>query len=518
MNAYRVKRAKARTKMRSKQRGRGGGGSGVGIGEILVLLVVALVVLVAVNSPSFKHHNIRSSELFRLYSPEQLQEDLATLVERLETLHPNLYANVSREEIQAEIQHIEGELTAPMNRIAFYRLVAPLLTRFRDPMTAVSIPHEERDDYIEQGALLLPLDLDVAADGIAVAHNYSSDTLIAVGANVLSINGVPVEQLRVRLMQYVSGGTDDYRYWKLGRHWRELEWLVYGFESPFAVVVRRPGVRGGPIARNLLGVPQGAMSEDRKNGLVIEKTRVPWTYSFQRRERVGFVRVSELEDYSGLDFAMDALVTELETDNAGALILDLRGTPGEGVDAVRTVLSRLADRLVPVVTARELRSTKTSRLWFARKVPLLGRFYPPLFDKKLAKLWKTPLGSLIQIPDDENLVPAGRRFHGAVFVLVDGQSGPAAALLAGLVQSAKIGTVLGGEKAPAAEGLYGEPFGFDLPHTRLRIQLPLAKLITSATMQPVTPDVLVEPTNYERRRGLDSDLVRALQLASRATR
>ncbi|MFH0883947.1 MAG: S41 family peptidase [bacterium] len=517
MNAYRVKRAKARTKLRSSRMGKSGRSAGVGLGEILVLLVVALVVLIAVNSPSFTHREIRSSELFRMYTPEQLQDDLAFLVDRLETLHPDLYAHVSNEEIHAEVQRIEGELVAPMNRIGFYRLVAPLLSRFRDPLTTIAIPYEERNDYLEQGALLLPLDLEVTEDQVTVSHNYSSDTLVAAGSNVLSINNTPIEQLRERLVQYISGTTDPYRYWRLGQHWRELEWLVYGFESPFEVVVRRPGIRGGPVARNLLGVQQAAIDEDRKNGLVVEETQDPWEYSFQRRESTGLVTVNELEDYPNLDASMDNLLAELESDGASALVLDLRGTTGSGYHAVQTILSRLSDRLIPVIMASEIRSTKTSRLWFARTLPLYERFYPPLFDKGLGKLWKTPIGSMMQLPDEVTLVPANRRYHGSVFVLVNGRSGPAASLLAGLIQSSKLGTVIGREEATAATGINGESFGFDLPNTRLWVKLPLAKQVMSAAMKSVIPDVIVEPTNYELRRGLDSVLVRALLMASRST-
>jgi hypothetical protein len=517
MNAYRVKRSKARTKMRKRRLGKSGKSAGVGLSEILVLLVVALVVLIAVNSPSFTHREIRSSELFRMYTPQQLQDDLAFLVDHLETLHPDLYAHVSSEEIHAEIHRIEGELTTPMNRIGFYRLVAPLLSRFHDPLTTIAIPYEERNDYLEQGALLLPLDLDVAEDQVTVSHNYSSDTLVAAGSSVLSINSSPIEQLRERLVQYISGTTESYRYWALGHHWRELEWLVYGFESPYEVVVRRPGIRGGPVARNLLGVQQAAIDEDRKNGLVVEKTWIPWEYSFERRESTGLVTVNELEDYPGLDSAVDNLLEDLESDGASALVLDLRGTAGSGFQAVQAILSCLSDKPIPVVEASEIRSTKTSRLWFARALPLYERFYPPLFDKGLGKLWKAPIGSMIQLPNEATLVPANRRYHGSVFVLVNGRSGPAASLLAGLIQSSKLGTVIGREEAPAATGIYGESFGFDLPNSRLRVKLPLAKQVMSAAMAPVIPDVIVEPTNYELRRGLDSALVRAMQMASRST-
>ena len=517
MNRYRVKRSKARAKMRSKRGGKGGGRSSTGLGEIVVLLVVALIVLIAINSPSFKHREIRTSELFRLYQPEQLHQDLGYLVNQLETLHPDLYAKVSREEFRAEVQRIENELIAPMNRIGFYRLVAPLLSRIQDPNTAMTIPTEERKDYIDQGALLLPVDLTVSSDQVAVAYNYSNDSLVAVGSSVLSINGAPIDQLRERLVQYVCGSSDTYRYWKLGHHWRELEWLVYGFESPYEVVVRRPGVRGGPVARNLLGVQQAAIDEERKNGLVASDTPVPWDYEFQRRESVGLVTVKELENYPGLDGDMDKLLQELESDGAGALVLDLRGTPGSGLQAVEAILSKLSDRLITLVEANDIRATKTARLWEARTLPVYERFYPPLFDKGMAKLWKAPLGSSIELPAEVSLIPSEHRYHGSVFVLVDGRSGPAASLLAGLIQSSKLGTVLGSEESPAAVGLYGEPFGFDLPNTRLWVRVPLAKLVTTAAAEPVIPDVVVEPTNFERRRGLDSPLVRAMQMASRAT-
>jgi len=499
--------------MRAKKYGSSGGGLGIGFGEFVVLVILILGVLVMINSPSFTHREISRGELYRMYSPELLQEDLTALANKLEMLHPDLYFHVRNEEVGAEVQRIESRLTTAMNRIEFYRLVGPLLSRFDDASTRVVVPTEERADYIEQGALLLPLDFEVTAQSVTVSHNYSSDTLVAAGSEILAINGTTISQMRNAMVQYVSGDTESLRYDKLGKYWRELQWLIYGYESPFEITVRRDGVRGGQVVRVLLGVTQGTIDEVRASGVVDFPMPEMWSYAYQRREDAGLVTVNELSACKRVGVMADELVATLLADGASSVVFDLRGTRGSSLDAAAALLERFLDQPITLVDSRQVRASKTTRLWYTRSLPLYERWYPPLFDEDLARLWKAPEGSFEVFEADRVVVPANNRFAGNVICIVDGDTGPAAIALAVELQASGRGRVIGSEQPSPATAFFGESFGFDLPNTRLRIECPLERLRVPGAAVGFERDVVVEPTAYEIRRGLDSDLVRALTLA-----
>ncbi len=94
------------------------------------------------------HQKVQPSEFGQKFTPEELRSDLDFLLKTCESVHPNLYANVSREEIAAIKSRGEAEITEPMTRVKFYPMVARIVSRINDSHTSGGFPFEEWNAYV----------------------------------------------------------------------------------------------------------------------------------------------------------------------------------------------------------------------------------------------------------------------------------------------------------------------------------------------------------------------------------
>ena len=68
----------------------------------------------------------------KLYSPEELKEDLDYLFQTMEDVHPNLYAYTPKSVIDSLREKATGQLTNPKTAFEFGKLVTPLIVKLGD--------------------------------------------------------------------------------------------------------------------------------------------------------------------------------------------------------------------------------------------------------------------------------------------------------------------------------------------------------------------------------------------------
>jgi fermentation-respiration switch protein FrsA (DUF1100 family) len=72
--------------------------------------------------------------------PEQQRDDVRFLMKTLEEVHPNLYFQVSREEIRRRLDELDRRLTNSLTRLEFYHTLAPFVYGFEDDHTELFTP------------------------------------------------------------------------------------------------------------------------------------------------------------------------------------------------------------------------------------------------------------------------------------------------------------------------------------------------------------------------------------------
>ena len=145
----------------------------------LKLTLLFLVCLSCCSFPDFQADSLDSpeSKLSRIISPDKLKEDLDLLFNKIEEIHPNPYAYVTKEEFMQLRQGLYSQIDRPYSRSEFYRLVAPVVASLRNGHTFLSPFLEEFQTYAKSGGRLFPLDLSRRDSKIVPARNYSAVAL-----------------------------------------------------------------------------------------------------------------------------------------------------------------------------------------------------------------------------------------------------------------------------------------------------------------------------------------------------
>ena len=110
-------------------------------------------------------HPPEDSDLEKLFTREELLEDLQYMMDTYFEVHPNLLFSLSQHSLSNQLEKLQEKLTESHTRIDFYRRVAPLAASFNDGHTMVSVPHEESLKSDEIGKLDSPLRLSVLPIG-----------------------------------------------------------------------------------------------------------------------------------------------------------------------------------------------------------------------------------------------------------------------------------------------------------------------------------------------------------------
>jgi hypothetical protein len=117
----------------------------------------------------------------RQFSPEEMIDDINTMIRTFEDVHPNLYCYTSKTEIDALKSELIRSLTRPMVEREFLQVVARLAAKFGDGHTSVSLNLPSRRTYVDNGGLIFPIDIKRTAAGVLVRQNYSDNSALAPG-------------------------------------------------------------------------------------------------------------------------------------------------------------------------------------------------------------------------------------------------------------------------------------------------------------------------------------------------
>jgi hypothetical protein len=514
-----MQRAKQRNRYRRPSRRGGaqpGSRPGSGLLTIVILLVLVLVVLSLVNARDYDHGDFSPAQFGREFTPEVLRGELDYLLKTLEEVHPDLYAFADRSEAARQRARVERELDRPMTRIEFFRLVAPLVAGFGDGHTYAAPPRAEWAEYISQGALLLPVELDFTGEDVLISRNYSSDTLLAAGTQITALNGIPIEQVRDRLLGFVSGEREEWKRQLLSRSFRLLQWHVYGFESPFRITIRRGAPLNDEVERTLLGVTSELIESRRSAALATERP-----YSYRPAAGLDSVGVLDFNSFRGPKaFAgfLDSTFREIHRSGVRELVLDLRDNGGGNSSLGDSLLAYMSEDPYRQMAQMDVKVSSQIKRYYALNLPWYSRWYPPLFSDFFKALYETPVGEIASFPG--TLVqpdPNPLRFREDVYVLINSGTFSSATMLAATVKDYNLGTLVGEETGGLATS-YGEVFPFDLPETRLEFGCSSKRFLRPSGEDDgrgVLPDVEAPAVPGGEQDGV---LQRALQLIAEQRR
>jgi hypothetical protein len=516
--------------------------------------LVPIVVLISLSSCStVKYYN----KTFTKQIPEnQLKADVDFVYTKLQKLHPNLYWYISKKDLDYKFDSVKASITRPMTSREFYMKISPVVAAVREGHAIVYPPirmlrrkgNETRAKY---GATpLSKFEFEVFDNKLYIIKNNSTDTTIAIGTEVLSVNGTkPMDLLARYKNNFASDGYNQT--FKINRLSEGFP-IFYYFEHDITDTIRcklkfSDSIRtislerippGFPVGKGLSVKVSRADKENKRKEAEKDKylgyDKLTKRYSknlsfYEADSSIALMKLNNFSRGQSKKFFHDSF-EKLSRLGTKALIIDLRDNPGGKIREINELYSYLVDSDYYFID-KSVVTSKTSilHLGYFNGIPwgvkiVRGIFYPlyvGIMAIPFAKVRKGEDGkyyysysfSKLQHPKSDN-------FKGNVYVLINGGSFSASCLISSDLKGSKRAVFIGSETGGGYNGtVAGILPAYTLPHSKLRIRFGLALIRphykTDIKGRGIFPDVEVAPTLQDRLKGNDPELNMALEEARR---
>ena len=135
------------------------------------------------------------------FTPEEIRADMKFLKKRFEKIHPGMYYYISKEAYNQKFDSLYNSINQPLNYLETFRILSQLVTNVKDGHTNLRY---DKKRFNKKNAKFVPFYLRKIDKNYYLALNYSADSTIIRGSEVLAFNDEPLGQLMQKLKVFVS--------------------------------------------------------------------------------------------------------------------------------------------------------------------------------------------------------------------------------------------------------------------------------------------------------------------------
>jgi hypothetical protein len=440
---------------------------------------------------------ISNLELFsQSYSAEQVREDLANLKNEIEKYHPDPYKYITKEKFEHLHDSLAQRVTGRYSLREAYFLFLPLVQSVGCGHTHMSPDRRllSKSNSFSERPKFFPFSVRYINNQLLVSRNYSADKKITRGTEILEIDGQPVKKILEHLekISYYNGdgvNPNARKYYAI-REFRKLYYLWKGEENNFLITYLKQG-QTKPKTSKIEGQSSDFMEkmlEIRYPDVDEDTTGIVSYRVIDSTQKVAMVDIrSFMYDMENLgkgsfgngNFEGETrkIFRKLEENKIENLILDLRGNSGGIIDYSIFFLRYFANQPFQAYTLG-FRDEGLQRLKQDYKK----------YDSYIAKEATSRINREFTIRDNEGYLESKYqqkqrphdefRFNKNVYVLMNGGTFSAAALLVSKLHDMGVGTFVGMTCGGAYDGCSAAQFSsIKLPNTELEISLPLGRIL-----------------------------------------
>jgi hypothetical protein len=135
------------------------------------------------------------------FTPEEIRADMKFLKKRFEKIHPGMYYYISKEAYNQKFDSLYNSINQPLNYLETFRILSQLVTNVKDGHTNLRY---DKKRFNKKNAKFVPFYLRKIDKNYYLALNYSADSTIIRGSEVLAFNDEPLGPLMQKLKVFVS--------------------------------------------------------------------------------------------------------------------------------------------------------------------------------------------------------------------------------------------------------------------------------------------------------------------------
>ena len=480
----------------------------------MILIVRKLIILVLVFLQFTVSAQVKITRLPKK-DAASLREDISLLQKILEASHPSLYWYTPKDSMNALFAESINSITDSLDEVQFKNKVAKLVSRIRCGHTTVLFSKAFTKKAAQFRYPAFPLSIKAWGDSLVVLNSLlPRDSVFKRGTVITSINGRTNRQLLDTLFQFISsdGYAMNYKNQVVSGNFPAWYKTVIGLDSAYSItyidstgkqatasihnVVPRIDTSKKQTARLALPVEKPSRRQIRRASLLAKRNMV-----IDTALNTAFIHLSTFSSGRLRSFFRQSFKT-IKKQNIQHVVIDLRENGGGKVINSILLARYLSDHAFKI---------GDSVVAVSRKFKY-GRYIHPLLTNWVAM----NLGShkeadgLIHFRHyEQKLYEPKKKFHfdGQLTLVQGGYTFSATTIFISNLKGQKNTTLVGEE---TGGGYYGSSAMYlptiTLPNSRLRISLPMYRLVMDSTRpkgRGIVPDIEIAPSSVAIKQGID---------------
>ena len=435
-----------------------------------------------------------------VYDAAQVRGDFDELYTLMQASHYDLYARRPKAEYDARFRKMRAAIKEPMKRVEMQARFQDFLAYGNVAHARIDFIHDPYHAYLDGGGKAFPLDVRVVKGAALVAENRSGLDSIAVGDEILAVDGEPAAAWVKRLRGHLSADTDYMAHAMLEWSLPSLVWLQQGSLTQFRLKLRDAH---GAVHEVVLPA-RGKAEMDAAAKAQPKLFELDWDAREQRMldQNVAYLRpgpfynndpaATDMWDVAAFSAFIDGAFQHFIDSGAKSLIIDLRDNAGGDNSFSDRMVAWFADQ--PFRFASDFR-IKASQAAIDSNRQRIDAGTTDTTSPKLAAAYAShKVGEVFSFDYPPGQPRQGQRFQGKVYLLINRHSYSNTVTVAALAQDYHFATLLGEETSDLATS-YGAMEHFSLSRSGIAVGFPKAYLIRpngSTVARGARPDIAIE--------------------------
>jgi len=480
---------------------------------------INLIFCILYLSQSYAQPNTYSQ---KIYSVKELQSDFKIFRYSLENIQPSLYRYTSEYEMDHYLDHVYNSINKPMTELEFYRCLMSVIAKLSNGHSRI-IPSEAYLNYSKENIKKFPFKIEIYDQHAYIVENYSFDSSIVKGSEILSINGIPFYTIYSQITPLLTrdGYSLAFTHAKLALDFSFHYSTFYTAKDSFSLELLLPNKRS-TVTKSVNALFEKDIESIKSNKYDMKNKNKDFNLEITK-DSIGILTIKNFWD-KNFKLFIDKAFNDINMYKAKYLIIDLRDNGGGNDDNGVYLYSYLCNTSYDYYSLMETQLEPNQG-----SIPYIKHFTRPETLMELVKvISKNKNGKNVILNPDTTIgfvipgrthKPKQNSFNGDVYILINGLSFSVTSDFCAIAHKNERAKFIGSE---TGGGYYGNTSGYSchliLPNTQLDVRLNLIeyKNAVEDSNYPygrgVLPDFEVHPKALDICNGIDTEMEYTLDL------
>lgn len=450
-------------------------------------------------------------------APKKLLKDVKQLEELLEA-YPDPYTHVSEEVFKSKMDSLKASLDYPHTTLEFYQKIATMAALLKDGHSSVRLPKNWlKMQQKNRGSFPFEVHL-TNKDELYIIKNFDESSSMPLGAQIIEINSLPVDDFISKIDPYISYELKPFRNTQIDGAFETYLYIAFGFTDETRLTYKLGDDITTVSVQNMdYKKWKSFQKDDREEKEILIAKGQPYSYK-KLKKGVGLLTIYAFfaADMSNYDLFLSNTFKAIRKDSVHSLIIDIRGNFGGWPKVASRIFHYISEGYFKTMAKSSMKISSPYRNYFLDRLPVgVNKTDIPYISKRLHfidinAVLRNPIGSYSDEDIFFNEEPQTEtyEFNGDCYLLMNRDSYSAASSFASTFQCYQMGAIIGedtgGTKIFRANSLHDV-----LSRSGLRVAMATTKLFTACyneEFEGVKPNAYFTPTVQDICSGLDSQL------------